>query len=54
MSGTAAAAAPKVAKNVFTAKNINHVIFGCALGLACGFLLRKMLFVSKKSATVKA
>lgn len=44
---TAAAAAPRVAKNIVSLKTIDYVIYGLALGVACGVVF-KMLYKSNK------
>ena len=56
MTATVASTGPKVAKNVFTIKSMDHIVLGCAIGFFCGFALRKIMFVSKsskKAVTVK-
>lgn len=55
LSAVAGASGPKVAKNIFSLRNMDHIVLGISLGLLSGLFMKKFIIArgSKKSVTKK-
>lgn len=55
LSAVAGASGPKVAKNIFSLRNMDHIVLGISLGLLSGLFMKKFIIAkgSKKSVTEK-